>query len=110
MTFQKGRSGNPGGRPRIAGHIRELARRHGEEAFARIVALMGSDNDKVALAAVRHVLDRACGKAPATLAGEGGEGPARLPIVTGIRRDGDDRHEAGAIEHRLSLEIGEGRT
>ena len=56
------------------------------------------------------MLDRACGKAPATLAGDGGEGPARLLIVTGIRRDGDDRHEAGAIEHRLSLEIGEGRT
>lgn len=55
------------------------------------------------------MLDRACGKAPATLAGDGGEGPARLLIVTGIRRDGDDRHEAGAIEHRLSLEIGEGQ-
>jgi hypothetical protein len=37
MRFEKGQSGNPGGRPQRHGDIRELARRHTGAALATLV-------------------------------------------------------------------------
>lgn len=60
--FQKGQSGNPGGRPKVAGHIRELAREHGERAIERLVELMEGEDPRVARAAAADLLDRGYGK------------------------------------------------
>jgi hypothetical protein len=60
--FQPGRSGNPGGRPRSEDDVRNLARQHSRRALERIIALIDSDDPRVALAAAREVLDRAYGK------------------------------------------------
>jgi hypothetical protein len=60
--FPKGQSGNPGGRPKAEGEIRELAQKHGPEALQRLVDLMGSANERVAVAAAQAVLDRAYGR------------------------------------------------
>jgi Family of unknown function (DUF5681) len=60
--FQKGQSGNPGGRPKLEGEIRDLAQRHGNAALKRLVQLMGAKNERVAVAAAHAILDRACGK------------------------------------------------
>ena len=38
--FLPGISGNPGGRPREVGHVRELAREHSDEAIETLVDLM----------------------------------------------------------------------
>jgi hypothetical protein len=65
--FQKGRSGNPGGRPKVEGGIRELAREHGPDAIRRLVQLMYSRNERVAVAACGVILDRAYGRAPQAL-------------------------------------------
>ena len=62
--FQPGESGNPGGRPRVAVEAQELARQHGPEAIARLITLMRSDNDPVALRAAEAILDRAYGRPP----------------------------------------------
>ena len=62
--FQKGRSGNPGGRPRVEGEVRRLARKHGSAALKRPVALTKTTNERVAVAAAQAVLDRAYGKPP----------------------------------------------
>jgi hypothetical protein len=60
--FQKGVSGNPGGRPRVSGEVRELARSKAPRAFERLVELMESKDQRVAMAASNAVLDRAHGK------------------------------------------------
>lgn len=60
--FQKGVSGNPGGRPKESADVKDLARQHSSEAFSRILELMRSDNARVALAAAQEVMNRAWGK------------------------------------------------
>ena len=60
--FRKGVSGNPGGRPRVSGEVRELAQSKAPRAFERLVELMESKDQRVAMAASNAVLDRAYGK------------------------------------------------
>jgi hypothetical protein len=71
----------PGGRPKVVGHIRDLAREHTEDAFRTIIELMkSSDHDGTRLAAAQELLNRGYGKAPQTMAGEDGEGLPELVI------------------------------
>jgi hypothetical protein len=63
--FVKGVSGNPGGKPKIAGELQEirtLAREHSLAAFQRIIELMNSNDERVALQAAEHILDRGWGR------------------------------------------------
>lgn len=72
--FKKGQSGNPGGRPKLEGEIRDLAQKHGPAALNRLVELMSSVNERVAVIAAQAVLDRAYGKPAQALQLQGGEG------------------------------------
>jgi hypothetical protein len=62
MAFQKGQSGNPGGRPKECAEVKELAREYGPEAIAKLVELMRGEDARVAKAAVDSLLDRGFGK------------------------------------------------
>lgn len=93
--FEKGQSGNPGGRPKAVLEIQELCRALTPKGVKRLEAIIDSDDAPHAaqVAAVREIFDRAWGKAPQAITGEGGEGPAQvlLKIITGVpRADGDD--------------------
>jgi hypothetical protein len=59
--FQKGQSGNPGGRPKSS-EVEQLAKEHTEAAILRLVQWMQSDNAKASVSACNALLDRAWGK------------------------------------------------
>ena len=81
--FQKGRSGNPGGRPKAEGEVRELARQRGPEAFDKLCSLMDSANPTVALRACEAVLDRAYGRPKQSIGNDDGK-PIEIKITRRI--------------------------
>jgi|SRR6185437_13448603 len=70
--FQKGKSGNPGGRPKESVRAKELAAAHGPEAIERLVFWMRSDNPKASVTASIHMIERWAGKVPQAITGEDG--------------------------------------
>jgi hypothetical protein len=60
--FLKGAPGNPRGRPLENAEVKELARRQGPAAIARLTQLMHCDDPQVSIAASRALLDRGYGR------------------------------------------------
>jgi hypothetical protein len=70
--FQKGRSGNPGGRPKRSDEVRALAQAHTAEAINRLVRWMRTANAKASVAACNALLDRGWGKPVQAIMGNEG--------------------------------------
>jgi hypothetical protein len=64
MTFKPGVSGNPGGRPKVVGELRSLAREHTKAALEALVEIVGSKKAPPAarVAAANAILDRGYGR------------------------------------------------
>lgn len=61
--FQKGVSGNPGGRPAASAAIRALAQQHGPEAIQGLLRLaQKAESEAARVSAWNSILDRAYGK------------------------------------------------
>jgi Family of unknown function (DUF5681) len=66
--FQKGQSGNPGGRPKELIGIQELARSHAELAIATLVKVASKGRSESArVAAAESLLNRGFGRPPQAL-------------------------------------------
>lgn len=79
--WKKGQSGNPLGLAAPRREVRELALRHAPKAIRRLVTLIASEDQKVALAAANSLLDRAVGS-PADPAAQ--DGPVQVIAATGV--------------------------
>jgi Family of unknown function (DUF5681) len=82
--FQKGQSGNPGGRPKVVAEVKELARAHTGEAIKTLVSIMTNPKSAPAarVSAANSLLDRGYGKPPQHQHITGADGPqyvVRLP-------------------------------
>lgn len=62
MPFQKGNTLNPGGRPKLAKDIIELARKACPQAIKALVDLLDHPDPKIRKSAADSVLDRGIGK------------------------------------------------
>lgn len=62
--WKPGQSGNPSGRPKVIGEIRDLARAHTVDALETLLAVMSSKEAPPAarVSAAAHILDRGYGK------------------------------------------------
>jgi hypothetical protein len=76
VAFEKGQSGNPGGRPKENAEVKRLAREHGVTAIKKLAALMDSDDERIVVAACQTLLDRGFGKPAQAIIGGDEDDPA----------------------------------
>lgn len=104
MPWQKGQSGNPGGRPKGLKEVQEAAREHTEAAIKTLVDI-AKDPEKGAsarVAAAEAILDRGWGKAQQKIEVEGMSGlpdhviSALLAACDALESVGSDSRGQGA--------------
>lgn len=83
MTFVKGRSGNPGGRPRTDPELQDLLKSYSAMAIETLadIARAGT-NERARVMAANSLLDRGLGKPLQRIAGATGEGPVVVHVLT----------------------------
>jgi hypothetical protein len=83
-SFEKGKTGNPGGRPRGAFAARDLARKHTKAAIDRLFEIMQRGaSEQAQVAAAVALLDRGWGKPVAVKEHGGKEGGPIVIRITG---------------------------
>jgi len=100
--WQKGQSGNPGGRPRIAADVKAEARKHTNEALDRLVFWMRSEDPQASIRAATALLDRGCGKPTQAVEGKLTEDcVVRWMTADEATAQGLDPGDVGANTHPL---------
>ena len=81
MKFPKGKSGNPGGRPKVLGEVQELARQYAPTVIVELARLaLRAKNETARIAAIRELLDRGYGKPRQALEVSAPEGDPLDPL------------------------------
>lgn len=101
MPFVKGKSGNPGGRPKEVAEVRALAQQHSRKAIEVLASLLDSDDEKSKIAAANSILDRAVGKPPQAIVGDDESDPVSVRVT--------EERARGVARSLLDIALG-GRT
>lgn len=101
MAFKKGQSGNPGGRPKEAPEVKELARSYAAEAIETLAKHMRGDDVRTSVAASQALLDRGFGK-PAQALEVSGE--LKTSDITDEQLDANIRRLAAQAGISLAIE------
>ncbi len=98
--FAPGRSGNPTGRPKTIGHVRDLARAQTEDAITTLVRIMQDSeaSPPARVAAARELLDRGWGKPSLPIGGADD-----LPAIRSVRELSEA--ELLAIAHGIDNDV-----
>ena len=104
MPFEKGKSGNPGGRPKVIGEIQTLARQSTAEAVETLRDILRDKNAPPAarVAAANSILDRGYGRPSQTISSTGREKPADQMTdaeLLAIAAQADDDAGPGTTTH-----------
>jgi hypothetical protein len=77
MPFEKGKSGNPGGRPKLVGEVQALAREYTKQAIETLRDIMRDKNAPPAARgyAANSILDRGYGRPSQTISSTGRDKP-----------------------------------
>jgi len=90
--WTKGESGNPGGRPKGLGDIREIARKHTDTAIETLVNVLGDPkaNPSARVSAANALLDRGWGRPAQTLHAKIDSEDRNLEIDAALEGDARD--------------------
>ena len=78
--FQRGQSGNPGGRPKLPADIRESFKAKAPEALEVLTRCLQSGDDRVAMMAAQAILDRGYGKPTQSIDANINDNPVRYIV------------------------------
>lgn len=92
--FKKGQSGNPGGRPKLPEEVKKILEDASLKGVKRLVKLIDSDDERIALAAIETVQNRIWGKPAQAVEHSGTDGGpmefVQWQVVWGIDADAAD--------------------
>jgi len=98
MTFKKGQSGNPGGRPRKDDPVKMLAKKKAPEAIKKLYDIMisesSSNKDKIQCANI--IIERAYGKAQQNIDADVKHSGEVVPVLRLVSPDESTTDERAA--------------
>jgi hypothetical protein len=104
LAFQKGQSGNPGGRRKPDEVVVNLAREASPRAMGRLIELLEHREPRTVIAAATIIMERAYGKPTQPISGDSSMDPIDVKVTAEVvaRLTKDERAQLRTIARRLA--------